>query len=84
MRIRAEEGFLPQRDLDLSTLRFGSPHEVDYGRGARPAASSTDGNDLIVTFKASDVVFHEDDFAGKMLVRRTDGRTTFAFLRLSE
>ena len=82
LRIRAEEGFLPQRDLDPSTLRFGSPHEVDYGRGARPTASRTDGNDLIVTFKASDVVFQDDDFACKMLVRRTNGHTTFGFVAL--
>ena len=82
LRIRAEEGFLPQRDLELSTLRFGSPREVDYGRGALPTSSRTDGNDLIVTFKTSDVVFRDDDFAGKMLVRRTDGHTTFGFVRL--
>lgn len=82
LRIKAEEGFLPQKDLDLSTLRFGSPHEVDYGRGACPTASRVDGNDLIVTFKSSDVVFRNDDFAGKVLVRRTNGHTTFGFVRL--
>ena len=82
VRIRAEEGFYPQTDLDLSTLRFGSPREVDYGRGARPVASRTDGNDLILTFKTRDARFHDDDFAAKMLVRRTNGRTTFGFVRL--
>lgn len=83
VRIRAEEGFRPQTDLDLSTLRFGSPREVDYGRGARPIATRSDGNDLILTFKTKDALFHDDDFAGKVLVRRTDGRTTFGFVRLS-
>ena len=82
VRVRAEENFLPLRDLDLSTLRFGSPSEVDYGRGARPVANRTDGNDLILTFKAKEVKFHDDDFAGKVLVRRKDGRCTFGFVRL--
>jgi hypothetical protein len=83
LRIRAEEGFRPQQDLDLSTLRFGSPSEVDYGRGARPIATRLDGNDLILTFKRKEVLFHDDDFAGKVLVRRADGRMTFGFVRLT-
>ena len=83
VRIRAEEGFRPQTDLDLSTLRFGSPHEVDYGRGARPVASRLDSDDLILTFKSGDAAFRDDDFAGKILVHRASGRTTFGFVRLS-
>ena len=83
LRIRGEEGFQPRKDLDLSSLRFGSPREVDYGRGARPISSRIEGNDLIVTFKTNDVVFHDDDFAGKMLVRRADGHTSFGFVRLT-
>ena len=84
LRVRAEEGFRPQTDLDLTTFRFGSPHEVDYGRGARPTTSRTDGSDLILTFKTKDVLLRDDDFAGKVLVRRTDGHTTFGFVRLCE
>ena len=83
LRIRAEEGFLPQRDLDLTTLRFGSPHTVDYGGGARPVSSRTDGDDLLMTFRTKDTALADDDFAAKLLVRRIDtGRTTFGFVRI--
>ena len=82
LRIRAEEGFNPQTDLDLNSLRFGSPHEVDYGRGAAAVGSRPDGRDLIVVFKTKDAAFQPDDFAGKVLVRRTNGSTTFGFARL--
>lgn len=83
LRIRAEEGFLPQRDLDLSTLRFGSPHIVDYGGGAKPISSRNDGDDLILTFRLKDAAFKPDDFAAKVLVCRRDiERTTFGFVRL--
>lgn len=82
VRIRAEEGFDPMRDLDLNTLRFGSPHEVDYGNGAVPLSSRAEGSDLILTFKMRDLKFAADDFAAKLLVNRKDGSTTFGFARL--
>ena len=82
--IRAEEGFVPQRDLDLSTLRFGSPREVDYGRGAAPVKTRNEGSDLIATFRTKDAAFVATDFAAKVLVRRNDGRVTFGFVRLPE
>jgi hypothetical protein len=81
LRIRAEEGFEPQRDLDLSTLRFGAPKAVDYGRGAAPIATRQDGRDLILTFRTKDIALQPDDFAAKVLVRRGT-RTTFGFVRL--
>ena len=82
VRIRAEKDFQPQNVLDLTSLRFGSPREVDYGRGTQPTASRLEGNDLILTFRSRDLLFHDDDFAGKLLVQRTDGSTTFGFVRL--
>jgi hypothetical protein len=36
VRILAEEGFAPQTDVDVKSLRFGSYTEVNFGRGARP------------------------------------------------
>lgn len=81
LRILAEEGFDPQHDLDLSTLRFGAPKAVDYGRGATPIASRQDGRNLIVTFRTKDIALSADDFAAKLLVRR-NARTTFGFVRL--
>lgn len=82
VRIRAEKGFAPIKDLDLNTLQFGSPHEVDYGHGATPLSSKVDGNDLLLTFKMRDMKFATDDFAAKMIVTRKDGSITFGFARL--
>lgn len=82
VRIGAEENFCPLTDLDVSTIHFGSPHEVDYGRGAHPIDWKEEGGDLIVTFKMKDAGFKDDDFAGKMLVKRKDGHITFGFVRL--
>ncbi|MBO6058560.1 MAG: glycoside hydrolase family protein [Bacteroidaceae bacterium] len=81
VRIHAEKGFSPQTDLDLSTLLFGSPREVDYGRGATPRSQRVDGRDLILVFRRSDLRLSPEDFAAKMLVRRKDGFTTFGFVR---
>lgn len=81
LRIHAEEGFDPQRDLDLSTLQFGAPHEVDYGRGAVPTASRMDGRDLLLTFRLRDTKLGSDDFAAKVIVKRKDGSTTFGFVK---
>ena len=82
LRIRAEEGFDPQQDLELQTLRFGAPHEVDYGRGATPVATRQEGRDLIVSFASKGTALTAEDFVAKVLVRRRDGRTTFGFVRL--
>ena len=82
LRIRAEQGFEPARDLDLSTLRLGSPHEVDYGRGAAPIENKVEGADLLLTFRTRDLNLAADDFAAKLLVTRKDGSRTFGFVRI--
>ena len=35
VRIRAEQGFNPQKDIDVRSLRFGSFTEVNFGRGSK-------------------------------------------------
>ena len=82
LRIIAEEGFEPQRDLDLKTLRFGNPHEVDYGRGAAPVATKQEGRDIILSFNMKATGLTAADFAAKVIVTRKDGRATFGFVRL--
>ena len=34
VKIQAEEGFNPQTDIDVNSLRFGASEEVNYGREA--------------------------------------------------
>ena len=35
VKIAAEEGFNPQTDIDLNSLRFGASTEVNYGKGCK-------------------------------------------------
>ena len=80
--IRAEDGFEPSRDLDPAALAFGSPSEVDFGRGARVLGSEPVGNDLRLTFAAKDAGFRPDDFAGKLLGKNRKGETVTGYARL--
>ena len=51
VKIEAEEGFNPQEDLDISSLRFGSDSKVNYGEGFKAINTKKDGKDLIVYFE---------------------------------
>jgi hypothetical protein len=82
VRIEAEEGFNPQTDLDVASLRFGASSEVNYGRGSRVLETGNDGRDLIVTFDAAGSGITADEFAPKMLGRRADGRMVYGYARL--
>ena len=82
LRIQAEDGFDPQRDLDLQSLRFGAPSAVDFGGGAKATRVKAEGETVVLTFRTRDCAFAPTDFAGKLLVRRRDGRMTFGFVRI--
>ena len=81
LRIRAEEGFNPLTDLDISTLRFGSHTEVNYGRGCKPIRTKAAGNDLIVTFKGKGSGITPDEFAPKLIGKDTQGTMVFGYAR---
>ncbi|TWU28019.1 hypothetical protein [Novipirellula artificiosorum] len=51
VRIEAEEGFRPIKEVDLGSLRFGSDLLVNYGKGCKAVGSASDGDDLIVDFE---------------------------------
>ncbi len=82
VRIAAEAGFDPQTDVDVKSLRFGSYTEVNFGRGCKPLKSYHDGDDLIVVFKGKDSGITTDEFAPKMLGRKTNGELIFGYARL--
>lgn len=81
LRVRAEPGFNPRRDLDLASLRFGANAEVNFGRGAPVLASEPSGDDLILTFDAKAAAIGADEFAPKLLGRRADGRLAIGHAR---
>jgi len=82
VRITAENGFNPHSDIDLKSLKFGAPHEVDFGRGASLVKTEKDGKDLIAIFSGKGNGFTKENFAGKLLGKTTKGKILFGFTRL--
>jgi len=84
VKIAAEPGFNPQTDIDISSLRFGNPEEVNYGRGCKVLKSKKSGNDLIVTFNGVGNGLPDDEFAAKLLGKTSDAKLLFGYARLPE
>ncbi|MCP5519989.1 MAG: hypothetical protein H7A46_00405 [Verrucomicrobiales bacterium] len=82
LKVMAEAGFDPGKDMDLGSLRFGTPDEVNFGRGCRVTGSRADGDDLILTFDGRGNGFTADHFAGKLLGRTPTGKLLFGYSRL--
>lgn len=82
VKISAENGFDPQKDLDVSSLTFGSFNEVNFGRGSRPLSVTPSGNDLIVVFDGKGSGMTEEEFAPKMIGRDKNGNMVFGYARL--
>jgi len=82
VRIASEPGFDPHKDIQLDSLRFGAPEEVDFGRGSTLARTEQDGKDLIAVFSGKGNGFADHNFAGKLLGRTSNGRLLFGYCRL--
>lgn len=84
VRVRAEKGFDPHTDVDLNSLRFGAPEEVDFGRGSKVLKTEKDGHDLIITFAGEGNGITTDNFAGKLLGKTSSGKLLFGYARLPD
>jgi hypothetical protein len=82
VKIAAEKEFDPQTEIDLNSLQFGEPEEVNYGRGGKVLKTEKSGKDLIVTFSGTGKDFSDDEFAAKMLGKTTSGKLLFGYARL--
>lgn len=82
LRIKAEDDFDPASRLDIGSLRFGSYNEVNYGKGARPVAWRSEGDDLIVTFDGNGSGIDVDEFAPKLIGKDKDGEPVAGYARL--
>lgn len=82
LRVAAEPGLNPARDLDVKSLRFGTSAEVNDGGGA-PVLASEVGADgtLVLTFDGALANIGPEEFAPKLLGKRTDGRPAFGYAR---
>ena len=82
VKIQAEEGFNPQTDIDVNSLRFGASEEVNYGRGCQVLTTENAGKDLIVTFNGKGYGITKDEFAPKLIGKYKDGRMLYGYARL--
>ncbi|MDF9829688.1 glycoside hydrolase family protein [Parabacteroides sp. PF5-6] len=82
VRIQAEDGFNPQTDIDLNSLRFGASEEVNYGRGCTVLKTENDGNDLIVTFDGKGNGITREEFAPKLIGQYNNGQMLYGYARL--
>lgn len=82
VKIQAEEGFNPQIDIDMNSLRFGASEEVNYGRGCQVLTTENAGKDLIVTFNGKGNGITKDEFAPKLIGKYKDGRMLYGYARL--
>lgn len=82
VKIKAEAGFNPLTDMDLTSLRFGDSIEINYGRGANVVKSEVSGKDLIVCFNGQESGFTSDNWAGKLLGKTSNGTLLFGWARL--
>ncbi len=82
LKIQAEEGFNPQKDIDLKSLRFGAPEKANYGKGCQIIATEKSGSDLILIFDGKNNGFTNDDFTGKLIGKTKKGKLIFGYAKL--
>ena len=80
--IRAEEGFNPETDLDLKSLRYGASEEVNFGRGSQIINTESHPDGLILEFDAKQHGLTDENFAGKLLGKGKDDQLIIAFSKL--
>lgn len=82
VRIYAGEGYDPWSDTDISSLRFGSYREVNFGRGSKAVGMEPSGKDLIVTFDGQGSGITAEEFAPKLIGRNKKGELLFGYASL--
>lgn len=87
--VRRSETFDPKAELDLDTVRFGSPAVVDRGGGATPAdggkpveGGAVEAADLLLRFGTDEAGFDEESEASRLFGTTRDGRPVQATTEL--
>ena len=83
--VKAEEGFNPRTDLNLTSLKFGSHDKVNFGNGLSYSSSENSGtSDLIITFTgvAGQSGITAEEWAPKMLGLKNDGSIAFGYAKM--
>ncbi|MBN8456744.1 MAG: glycoside hydrolase family protein [Verrucomicrobia bacterium] len=80
--IEPEAGFDPAREIDPSSLRFGAPNRVDFGKAAAPLSTKSNGSRLVAEFAAADCGFTPNDHTAKLLAQDRKGKLVFGYATL--
>ncbi|MDO5442601.1 MAG: glycoside hydrolase family 2 TIM barrel-domain containing protein [Bacteroidia bacterium] len=76
-------GFNAVEELDQESLRFGSPSEVDAGRGSSSVYSRVMGSNLILGFPEKESGLSSSDFAVKLKGLKKDGSEVECFAKMT-
>jgi len=82
VKIEAEEGFNPHTDMDLGSLRFGAPEEVNFGGGSKVLKTEKVNNDLIIQFEGAGNGINDENFTAKLLGKTESGELLFGYAHL--
>lgn len=80
--IQAEDNFNPFQDVDIKSLRFGAPEEVDYGKGVTVVKTQKKGKDLLVEFTGKGNRITKANFTGKLLGKTKTGKLIIGYAKL--
>ena len=80
--IEPEAGFDPAKDIDPTSLRFGAPNRVDFGKTGAPLSTKANGSRLIAEFAAADCGFSPNDKTAKLLAKDRKGGLAFGYAAL--
>lgn len=84
VKIIAEDGFDPQKDIDLQSLIFGAPELVNFGKGCGPVDAEPSGSDVIIKFTGKGHGITADNFTAKLIGRTKKGDLLFGYSKLPE
>ncbi len=84
IKILAEEGFNPQKDINIKSLKFGASKKVDFGQGSKVIRSEKSGKDLVLYFSNKNCKFTKEDFVGKLIGRDSNGKLLYGYARLKQ
>lgn len=82
VKVEAEDGFNPHKDMVIESLRFGASEEVNFGKGCKVIDSEKVGKDLILTFSGEGNGIREANFTGKLIGKTSKGKLLFGYARL--
>ena len=82
--LEADKGFDPTKDVDPTSLRFGAPSRVDFGKTSAPLSTEVRGTRLIAEFAAADCGFQPSDRTAKLLAHDRKGGLVFGYAALPD